>query len=230
MEYTTLQREFEGPSYCKIKEQCKIFRGGVQPVGNYAEKDRDEYVFLNERGVEDSTVYRETPCVIGKRVLRNNQQCKSVLGDICLENAYVSSDPRLKDPTRSIQMVLDKPPGEVRYDLINDNMDRNPKLTRYGKDYKGYSSVNAGEIQYYVNKDTAHPFYSPVYDVKSKSMGYMFVDPMGSERMQFVRDVRPEPYSKLSWLNDSAKFREDIISSQQRTHNEQRYENFYLDN
>lgn len=225
---TTLQRDFEGPSYCKFKEPCKKFHTGVQPVGNYATKDRDDYVFLNERGVEDSTRYKETASVIDKRVLRNNQYCKTALGDICMDKAYVSSDPRLKDPTRSIQMVLDKPPNEVFYDLIDDNMDRNPKLTRYGKDYKGYSTVNAGEIQYYVNTDTAGAFYSPVYDVKTKGMGYMFVDPMGSERMQFVREVRPEPYSKLSWLNDSSKFREDVIALQQRTHNEQRYENFYL--
>jgi hypothetical protein len=145
-----------------------------------------------------------------------------------MDKAHVSGDPRLKDVTRGIQMVLDKPPGEVRYDLINDNMDRNPDLTRYGKDYKDHSTVNAGEIQYYVNKDTAHPFYSPIYDVNAKTMGYLYVDPMGTERMQFVKEYRPELYSKLSWLNDSSKFREDIISRQQRTHNEQRYENFYV--
>lgn len=197
--YTYLQPR-TGPL---VEKSCTLVRLDQEP-----QQHTCEYTTLNERGVKPSACYRPAESV-------------------CCEKGVISDDPRLKDVTRGIQMVLDKPPGEVRYNLINDNVSQNPELSRYGKDYRDYSTVNAGEIQYYIDRDLAQPFPKPIYDVKADVVGYMWEDPMSSKKPQFNKLYSEVDYGTLSFINDSAKHREDIIARQQRTRNQQRSELFY---
>jgi hypothetical protein len=128
-------------------------------------------------------------------------------------------------------MQVDTPPIQVVYNLINDNISGNPALSNYGKNYTDYASVNAGQIQYYVDKELAEPFYSPVYGIKSGSVGTTYKDPMDSQKPVFTKEYPPEcKYSTgtcLSYIDDTTKFRDDIISRQQRVHNQQKYELVY---
>lgn len=171
--------------------------------------DTETYKYLNKRGVEPSPFFKQTP-----------------------QGDYKSTvpDDRLYDTSRNYNMTLDIPPIQVYYDLKHDNMDGSKKLRNYGRRYVDYASVNAGQIQYYIDKDISQPFFSPVYGMPSKTTGYMWRDPMGTLKPQFEKDfdnTRLQHVNMLSSIEDTTKHRDDIIARQQRTHNERRYDLIY---
>ena len=106
--------------------------------------------------------------------------------------------------------------------------------------YSSYLDVNAGDILYYVDKSISDAFSTPVYANPAYSKGYILVDPMGGIRPQYDRCPVKNPNLlqtkkdnfdyKLSWLQDSNEFREDLIARQQRTNNEQIYSTRYFSN
>ena len=172
-------------------------------------QNTDVYTYLNKRGVEPSPFFEKS------------EQC-----------GYKSTVPdnRLYDTTRNYNMKLDIPPIQVYYDLKHDNIDGKSKYSNYGRNYTSYESVNGGQIQYYVDKEIAQPFFSPVYSMPSKTSAYIFTDPMGSKKPQFVKEFnnnRREHTNMLSSIEDTTKHREDIMALQQRTHNERRYDLMY---
>lgn len=148
----------------------------------------------------------------------------------CDHTVYASnvSDARTVDAVRGIQTRLDTVPYQVYYDLVKDNVSNNPALDNYGQGMRRYQDINAGQITYYVDKSLAQPFYSPVYNIQSEAVGYIFKDPMDSIKPNFNKAYPSNvKTSNLSFLDDSSKFREDIIARQQRTHNSQKYELIY---
>ena len=130
------------------------------------------------------------------------------------------------DTSRSYRQELDIKPIQVVYDLINDNISRNPDLNNYGTNYKDYSTVTGGQIQYYIDKEE-EAFNNPVYAAKTKATGIMYKDPMDSIKPQFDKEYPTESFTGLSWLDDSCSFRDDITSKQQRVINQRRYELVY---
>lgn len=172
-------------------------------------ENTDTYVYLNKRGVEPSPFFEKTP-----------------KGD------YKSTvpDDRLYDTSRNYNMTLDIPPIQVFYNLKHDNMSGSRKLHNYGRNYTDYSTVNAGQIQYYVDKDIAGPFFAPVYGMPSKTTAYAWDDPMGTTKVQFEKKFdgnRVKHTNMLSSIEDTTKHRDDIIARQQRTHNEREYDLVY---
>jgi hypothetical protein len=172
-------------------------------------KDDEAYTYLNQRGVKPSPFF-------------DKKQGEFYPID------YVSRKPdgRMVDSARNYTQELDTKPIQVYYNLINDNISGNPELKNYGKNYTGYNNVSGGQIQYYIDKEE-EVFRSPIYGVKTNAVGYTFKDPMDSVKPQFEKQVANFSFTGLSWLDDSGSFRDDIISKQQRKHNEQRYENVY---
>lgn len=172
--------------------------------------DNEVYKFLNKRGVRSSPYFEKD----------SNGTAMSM-----------KADARLYDARHSYFMQLDSPPVQVTYDLINDNISGNPELSGYGKNYKGYSTVTGGQIQYYIDKELSEPFYSPVYGTKAKSRGSTYKDPMDSVKPHFDREYPVYGEFRdgtcLSFLDDTTKFRDDIISRQQRVHNQQKFELVY---
>lgn len=169
-------------------------------------ENSEAYTYLNKRGVEPSPFFEKT-----------------AKGD------YKSTvpDDRLYDTSRNYNMTLDKPPIQVYYDLKHDNMDGSKKLHNYGRGYTDYKSVNAGQIQYYFDKDLADPFFAPVYGMPSTATAFTWDDPMGTTKVQFEKkfdNSRRKHTNMLSSIEDTTNHRDDIMARQQRTHNERRYD------
>jgi hypothetical protein len=172
--------------------------------------DNSVYKFLNKRGVQNSPYFEK---------------------DSSGEMMSMKADSRLYDARHSYFMQLDSTPVQVVYDLINDNVAGNPELAGYGKNYKGYSTVTGGQIQYYIDKELAEPFYSPVYGTKAKANGSTYRDPMDSVKPHYDREYPAygefPTQTYLSFVDDTTKFRDDLISRQQRVHNQQKFELIY---
>lgn len=131
-------------------------------------------------------------------------------------------DPRLFDVRRSIPLRLDRPPDVSQIPSSFEEI-YGPNLTGYGKGYKSYQDVNAGQIVYYDSKPPA------IYDISSTVHGFYYRDPMGVVKPQYIRvpDIKYNMFKSvdncLSSIRDSNEFREDLIARQQLKHNQQKW-------
>lgn len=140
----------------------------------------------------------------------------------------IIADSRLIDERHSYNMVLNERPAQFVYDKFNDNVSGNPSLKNYGKNYTSYSDVSGGQIRYYLDKDLSEPFFNPVYGMKSRSIGMEYKNPMDTLVPSYTKEYSTELIdNSLSFINDTTKFRDDIMSRQQRIHNSQKYELVY---
>ena len=151
----------------------------------------------------------------------------------CSGTTYLSSDPRLFNAASGDWMQLDRPPLVSTPKLNTLKSDK--KLNCYGQGYKSYNDVNAGQISYYINRELEDAFFEPLFTKKATAVGTMYQDPMGVMRPQYERfpNEKFDPVlenacdakgdSCLSWIRDSQHHREDLLASQMRKHNEQRF-------
>ena len=147
---------------------------------------------------------------------------------------YMASDPTLMDVPRGEVMPLDAPPQDTLIRL--DQIYTDPNLQNYGATYQSYCSINAGQIQYYVDNDLASPFPAPNFVTTAKTAGLLYKDPMGGIKPEYERETiycKEDGCNKkdcnqykfgLSWLDDSTFHREDIMSRQMSKNNQQRWE------
>lgn len=190
----------------------KVFSDNIQPQGklsynmckyNYPCENNSTYTYLNKLGPQPSSTFVK----VGSNYFTTRP------------------DARLLDSSHNYNMGLDTRPIQVEYDMFHDNISGN---VNYGKNYHDYSSVTGGQIEYYIDNDFREAFYSPVYGMKSKSVGVMYKDPMDNIKPMYNKEYsRDEIKDGLSFINDTTKFRDDIISRQQRVHNSQKYELYY---
>ena len=74
----------------------------------------------------------------------------------CKNPQFASLDPRLISVQHSGQVLtLDKPPVDGAMRLSQIAQDK--KLDNWGKNYKSYSDIQAGDIMYYINKSQEDP-------------------------------------------------------------------------
>lgn len=168
--------------------------------------------------------------------LTTSKLAKDFVVNVCpvtgCNKSFTSNDPRLSRATHGGQsLTLDTPPLDSSVVLSDINTDET--LRKYGQHYTNYSDINAGQITYYVNKERQDPFYEPVFSTPSSTVGVMYRDPMGAMKPQYERRAKnaTQPCGDtdcypdcLSWIEDSQTHREDLMASQMRKHNEQRYE------
>ena len=94
---------------------------------------------------------------------------------------------------------------------------------------------------YYMSNDISNSLFSPVFATEVDVVGEVYKDPMGNMRPEYTRIPKPVNFIQrdpctskgdfcLSWINDSQYHREDIISKQMSTRNEQRYETRWTNN
>ena len=143
-----------------------------------------------------------------------------------------SYDPRLFSASHTQVLTFDRPPIDGRIPLEKIYTDNS--LDEYGKNYRSYSDINAGQITYYIDKSIQDPFFNPIYTNKVLSSGELYRDPMGSLKPHYERhllvpnDPINTPRSSyngcLSWIEDSQEHREDLLSKQMRKNNQQRWE------
>jgi hypothetical protein len=206
---TPICRPYENKVFLQEEQPTKNTTRNMCRLNNGCQTN-ENFTYFNERGVKESPFF------------------KSEETKIC-PNGFVSrvNDARMVDTARNYNQQLDIKPIQVYYNLINDNISGNPELKDYGKNYKSYSTVTGGQIQYYLDKDLSIPFYRPVYAATTKAVGYNWKDPMDSIKPQFEKEYPTESFTSLSWLDDSCSFRDDITALQQRTHNQQNFSMVY---
>ena len=188
---------------------------------------------LFREGIEPSNHDSVIETINNPYILDKNFQDISCVTPGCKNKTYqsISHDPRLIGVLHSGQyMNIDKPPVTGFVDLSSLPFDKT--LNKYGQDYKQYSDVDGGQIQYYTDTDSKDPYFKPNFTTPANIKGYLYVDPMGAVKPQYERETQSccDPVKNsdcgqcLSWIHDSTTHREDIMSLQMRKINQQRYE------
>lgn len=148
----------------------------------------------------------------------------------CLDTFYLSRDPRQYDAVRGDYTALDAIPidGNVKLKDVYKVPDN------YGIGFRPYEDIESGQIIYYIDKSIKDPFYTPVFSEPAESKANLFKDPMGAmkpeyNRVALINTENPTvttamnyPY-KLSYLQDTQSFREDIMALQQRKNNQEKW-------
>ena len=143
----------------------------------------------------------------------------------CSNPQWSSLDSRLISTTHTPNFLdpqtLDSAPytGEVPLSQIYDK-----NLTNYGKKYKSYKDIHAGQIRYYLDKDLTPVLFDPLFVVPSNVTSQLFVDPMSSRKFQTIRDPVLENnrnVSEYQFDRDQIEFRESIMHSQMAVMNQQ---------
>jgi hypothetical protein len=145
--------------------------------------------------------------------------------DGCPCETYISRDPKLRNGMRGFALKLDRPPSDssIKLSTIYDD-----KLKGYGQNYKSYSDINAGDITYYVDRSVERgTLYEPVFGTRATNTGYIYKNPM--DNMEYVFDRAPlsdrcpttttsckPEQSCLSFISDTEKHRQDLLSRQFR--------------
>ncbi len=133
-------------------------------------------------------------------------------------------DSRLIYPLRgSVTQQLDSIPytGEVRLKDIYDE-----KYTDYGKHYKNYTDIHAGQYMYYLDKDIDPTYSLPVYTVRSQVNSEVYQTPMGSlwPRYPKVPTTKDSKYlSPQQFTRDTVRNREDLMALQMARFNREKY-------
>lgn len=143
---------------------------------------------------------------------------------------YSSWDPRLYSASHNQYITFDNPPLDSTVKL-NEVYDK--KLEGYGKGYRTYSDINSGNILYYNNASREDPYYSPLFTESANVETVVYKDPMGGMRTEYPRTVVQSKLVGdnncdndgfcLSWMRDSTRHREDILTGQMAKINSQRW-------
>lgn len=101
-------------------------------------------------------------------------------------------------------------------------------MTNRGRNINEIYNINNAQIQYYVDDSIKAPYFSPVFDMSSRTELVDYVDPMGTWKPHYpYQPIYPARFACLSFINDTAFHREDIMARQQAVHNQQRSEPFF---
>jgi hypothetical protein len=214
-------RECEVPNYYECYDK-KLFKEQIEP------RNISGFIELN-------------PFCMNKNFDKSFEkiECK----DECLNGnpkiIYASTDPRLISPMHSGQILtLDRPPVNENIKLADIYTD--PNMKYYGEKYTSYSDINAGQINYYIDRSIEDAFYQPIFENNAYVKGELYKDPMDSMKPQynrtpvyndnFLNTKRKNYRGKLSWIEDSNEQREDIMALQQRKNNQMKYSSRWTGN
>ena len=150
----------------------------------------------------------------------------------CREGFVTFDNPNTYDPVRAIRTVFDRPnyTGEVNVGNVCHDEIYSPRYKNYGKNYRNYMDIDAGQIQYYINESQKDVYNSPNFVTPSVVKNSLFVDPNGIVKPEYERF----PLTDYSWnkkcgkydacdsdTHDTLEHRQDIMSRQQRKNNQQ---------
>ena len=163
----------------------------------------------------------------------------------CNTLTYTKADPRLCNAAAGTWLELDKPP-------LQNNISSETGLTcetmldNYGKNYRSYNDINAGQISYYINSEFEDVLFKPVFSKQATVISNVYKDPMDNVKPVYSR-IANEKFNPLvgettlkgvnilgcntgeyplSWIKDTQYQREDILSRQMQNHNGERYPPF----
>lgn len=181
-----------------------------------------------EQGVGTKTLLNK----IGLRRDGRYEEVSVSRGPGC-QKGWVTENPLSFDAVRAVRTVFNKPPytgnvnvGDVCHDEIYSD-----QFSGIGGVYENYSSIQGGQIQYYIDSTTMNPYYTPNFITPALVQGVDFVDPNLAVKPQYERF----PAQNYSWnrdydecdsfTHDTLEFRQDIMSKQMRKQNQQSYVN-----
>ena len=175
-----------------------------------------ENVPLNSMGIRLDGRY--------KRVKHNIPGCHT--GFVTFDN------PLSYCPVRAVRTVFDRPnyTGQVNVGNVCKDEIYDPMYSDYGKNYRNYMDINAGQIQYHIDKWRLDAYAEPNFSTPAKVTSKLFVDPNGIVKPEYER----VPLNKYNWnkyqngsydacdsfTHDTMEFRQDIMARQQRKNNQ----------
>ena len=194
-------------------QNTKIFKNQIEPRNN------DSFNFIN-------------PDVISQQYDKRYIGVEPNITNSYDNVVYVSNDPRLVSNTHGGQILaLDKPP--LNANITEKTVYTDPTLKEYGKKYKTYNDVKAGQILYYIDESIEDTLYNPIFINSANVDGIMYKDPMGSFKPQYLRTPIKKTnlletkndtnHGQLTWIRDSQETREDLIALQMSKMNQQKY-------
>lgn len=146
---------------------------------------------------------------------------------------YNGRNPLLIDAMRGIQVPLDRPhfTGELAVGNVEHDEIYTPKIREYGRNYRNYSDIRSGNVQYYTIDDTKDAYFQPNFVTPAEITHTLRQDPMGNFHPEYNRNSMKQ-YSFNgcdgsvcdSYTHDSLEFRQELMEKQMRKYNSQRYE------
>jgi hypothetical protein len=138
---------------------------------------------------------------------------------------YTTNDPRQFDAARAIRIVTDEVP--INGKVFLKNIYTNNDTRSYNYHNNAYENINDGQISYYVDRSIQGPFFKPVYSQTGEETAVIFQDPMGAMKPEYNRKLNYQnlyqPNCGFRAIQDSQFFREDLMSLQQRKHNQEKW-------
>jgi len=148
----------------------------------------------------------------------NNLDMKNPADFFEYRGKWFSSDPRLVNITGD-RIFFSEPPQEGRRGFSPSN---EKKIFT-----NGYSGLTSGQIKYYIDSEINRPFIKPVFLKTCESCEPLeFIDPMSVSKPQyFFPSIQNGKTWKqnLSWIENSIKYREDLISRQLLKSNQNKF-------
>lgn len=136
-----------------------------------------------------------------------------------MKKTYSSIDPRLRHGMTGESLILDRPPTDSSIKLSNIY---NNDLENYGKNYKNYQDITAGDHIYYIDNTKDKSIYENVFGTPAKISHIVYKDPMDNiKHIQYREPLSVNERNKilnntepcLSFITDTDKHRQDIYSN-----------------
>ncbi len=146
-----------------------------------------------------------------------NQLSRRKAGDFTklTDGNYWSADPRLVVASTGQRLVLDRPPETSNTPL---NQVATAEVRTSG--YRHIGDIEAGDEQFYIQKDRAAAYTHPNFIIPSDVHPTMFVDPMGGRKPTYQRTQRLDQVQFYTQEEqDIMSLREHIMSAQMRIRN-----------
>jgi hypothetical protein len=145
-----------------------------------------------------------------------------------LDKSYLVNDPRLISAGHSGQRLVLSDPA------LNGKVCSDDIATGF---YDGYAAIRAGNVEYYLDEDTAKPFvsYAGLFHPDTYVVYEDYVDPNGIRKPHYYlrrvdRCARTKYDGRLSFITDTNAVRADLLASNLWRRNQQTRFKFPLGN
>jgi hypothetical protein len=183
----------------------------VTKVGRGPSSQDGKVMILNESfGLTEASDF--FPDQLTTAMMTPDHKVINVVDPKCSETLCATyCDPRVRDARTGQLIKLDRPPytGHVALENIYNN-----ELRGYGKNYRSYQDIDAGQIQYYVPEEDREANQRPIYTLESNTVQTIREDPMGGLIPEYKREQISNGIlnaSRYQDTRDQLKYREDLM-------------------
>lgn len=138
---------------------------------------------------------------------------------VLLAKGTTTIDQRAIDPIRNMATV--GPIPSINSTIPSTDI-YSPQLNDYGRSFKPYTDIAAGQYMYYIDKELQNPYHGPNFVIPSSVDKVLTQDPMGAMKLSYERTPLQRPCvvergyngNCLSFIDDSMRAREYLMSKQ----------------